>query len=166
MLLVRLGEKDDGVGVLERDLIFEQTHVVMIALEAVLHHEKVDANECLLGVRIVVVRLHDLALADLVRALHLLHERAVAVDAVALLEDDGVDLSERLLHALSLDLELRRVEVDDAFIAEAHLSHLSEALFDGLSFDSGQVLVRLPDVLVGVLGQQSEVARWDNFSED
>ena len=58
-------------------------------------------------VRAILIGLHDLGLTDLVRAFDLLHEGGVRVLAVALLEDDRVDLCERLLQALRLDLELR-----------------------------------------------------------
>ena len=103
-------------------------------------------------VRAILIGLHDLGLTDLVRALDLLHEGGVCVLAVALLEDDWVDLCERLLQALRLDLELRRVEIDHALIAEAHLTHLSEAFLDRFPLNPGQVLVRLPNILVSVLG--------------
>ena len=103
-------------------------------------------------IRAILIGLHDLGLTDLVRALDLLDEGGVRVLAVALLEDDRVDLRQRLLQALRLDLELRRVEINHALIAEAHLTHLSEAFLDGFALDPGQVLVRLPNILVGVLG--------------
>ena len=103
-------------------------------------------------VRAILISLHNLGLTDLVCALDLLHEGGVCVLAVTLLKDDRVDLRQRLLQALRLNLELRRVEIDHALIAEAHLTHLSEAFLDGFALNPGQVLVRLPNILVGVLG--------------
>ena len=151
MVLVALREQDHGIWVLERDLILKQPHIVVISLEAMLHDEKVHADEGRLRVGVILVGLHDLRLADLVRALDLLHEGRVRVLAVALFEDDRVDLRHRLLQALRLNLELRRVEIDHALIAEAHLAHLSEALFDGFALDTGQVFVRLANILVSIL---------------
>ena len=117
-------------------------------------------------VRAILVSLHNLGLADLVRALDFLHEGRIRVLAVALLEDDRIDLRQRLLQALRLNFELRRVEIDHALIAEAHLAHLSEAFLDGFTLDPSQVLMRLANILVGILGQEGEVARWDHFSEN
>ena len=75
-------------------------------------------------------------------------------------------MGQRLLHTLGLNLELGRVEVDDTFIAEAHLPHLREALFDGFALNTGKILVRLSNILVCVLRQQSEVASWNHLSKD
>ena len=137
----------------------------MIALEAVLHDEQVDTD--LIFVRagrlrtssltILIDKLTDLGLTDLVSVLDLLDEVFVRVDAVALLEDDGADLGQRLLYPLSLDLQLRAVHVKHVGVAHSVLSHLVVAFLDRFAFDAGQVLVGVPDVLVGVLGQQSEV---------
>lgn len=68
-------------------------------------------------VRAILIGLHNLGLTDLIRALDLLDEGGVRVLAVALLEDDRVDLRERLLQALRLDLELRRVEINHTLVA-------------------------------------------------
>ena len=153
---------------LQRNLILEQPHVVMVALEAVLHHEQMHADEsrlCALG-RVVIVLFHDFGLTDLIRAFYLLDEGWVRVYAVALFKNDRIDLGQRLLHTLGLNLELGRVEVDDTFIAEAHLSHLSEALLDGFALDPSEILVRFPNILVCVLRQQGEVASWNHLSKD
>ena len=68
-------------------------------------------------VRAILIGLHNLGLTDLICALDLLDEGGVRVLAVALLEDDRVDLRERLLQALRLDLELRRVEINHTLVA-------------------------------------------------
>lgn len=153
---------------LQRDLILEKPHIVMVTLEAVLHHEQVHTDESRLLVlaRVVIILFHDFGLTDLIRAFDLLDESWVRVYAVTLFKNDRIDLGQRLLHALGLNLELGRVEVDDTFIAEAHLPHLREALLDGFALDSGEILVRFPNILVCVLRQQGKVASWNHLSKD
>ena len=131
----------------------------MISLESVLHDEEVDTDLILLRtcrlcrLSILIDELADLRLTDLVCVLDLLHELLVRVDAVALLEDDGTDLCQRLLYALRLDLQLRIVHVKHVCVAHSVLAHLVVAFLDRFTFDTSQVLVGVPDVLVGVLGQ-------------
>ena len=98
VILVALSEKYDGVRVLQRNLVLEQPHVIMVSLKAVLHDEEGYANECRdirLIIRIIITKLlHDFTFADLIRTLHFLDKCAVRIDAVALFKDDWVDLSE------------------------------------------------------------------------
>lgn len=49
LLLVCLRQQDNGVRMLQRDLIFKQTHVVVIALEPVHHDEEVHTDEPVLA---------------------------------------------------------------------------------------------------------------------
>jgi len=117
--------------VLQRDLIFEESHVIMITLEAMNHHEEVYAYEtCLDRSRVLVVGLSDFRLADLICALYFFNEDGIRVDAVALLKDNGADLRQRLLEPLRLDLQLSIVKVDLNLTAEAHLSDLGVAFLD------------------------------------
>ena len=117
-------------------------------------------------IRVILVWLHYLGLADLISALHFLHKCGIRVHAVALLEDDRIDLCQRLLDALRLNLKLWRIEIDHTFVAEAHLTHLREALLYGLALDPCQVLMRLANVLIRILGQKSEISCWNYLSED
>ena len=98
---------------LQRYLVLEQAHVVMIALEAVLHDKQVHAYFILLRhlSRSVVTHLADLGLTDLVCVLDFLNEVWIGVDAVALFKDDGADLGQGLFYALGLNLELGCVHV-------------------------------------------------------
>lgn len=140
----------------------------MVTLKAVLHYEEMHTDECWICclIRRLVVWLQNFTLANLIRALYFLNEGSIRVDAIALFEDDGVDLCKGILNALSLNLELRWVEVNHTFVTETHLTHLREALLYWLTLDSCQVLMRLPNILVGILRQESEVSCWDHFPED
>lgn len=92
---------------LQRYLVLEQTHVVVVTLEAVHHHEEMDSDEVSIfgGHRpsIFVKGFHDFSFADLVGALDSLHEDAICVDAVALFKDYRGDFVKGLLETLSLD---------------------------------------------------------------
>ena len=79
---------------LKRYLVLEEPHVIVITLKAMLHDEEMHADKgCLrILVWVIFVGLHDLGLADLVRALYFLNECWVCVHAIALLKDDRVYL--------------------------------------------------------------------------
>ena len=100
---------------------------------------------------VIFVLLHYLGLADFIRALHFFHERWVRVHAVALLEDDRIDLCQRFLNALCLNFELWRVEINHAFVTEAHLTHLCKAFLYGFALDPCKVLMCFANVLVCIL---------------
>jgi len=79
--------------VLQRDLIFEESHVIMITLEAVNHHEKVYADETSLDRScVLLVSFSDFRFAYLIGALNFFYEDGIRVDAVALLKNNGADL--------------------------------------------------------------------------
>lgn len=78
----------------------------MVTLKAVLHYEEMHTDECWICclIRRFVVWLQNFTLANLIRALYFLNERSIRVDAIALFEDDGIDLGQGILNALSLNL--------------------------------------------------------------
>ena len=78
---------------LQRDLIFEESHVIMITLEAVNHHEEVYADETSLDRScVLLVSFSDFRFAYLISALNFFNEDGIRVDAVALLKNNGADL--------------------------------------------------------------------------
>ena len=49
MVFIALWEQDNGIGVLQRNLILEEAHIVVITLETMLHNEEMHSNEGWLG---------------------------------------------------------------------------------------------------------------------
>ena len=142
----------------------------MIALKAVLHHKQVNSYESTVIwsisiVRLILIHIGNLRLADFVGILHFLHEGGIRVVAVALFEDDGADLRQWLLNTLGLNLQLRRVEIYDSGMSTRIFS-LSCAFLERLSFDPCQVLMGLTYVLVGISWQRGEVWSRNDFAED
>ena len=153
---------------LQRDLILEQPHVVMVALEAMNHHEEVHAHESAVHRcrQRVIIHLLYLCLADLVCTLDTIDEHWIRIHAVALFEDDGAHLCQRLLKALGLDAQLRGRRIKLAVFMASSIPQLLHALFNVLAFDPRQVLMCFADVLVCVGRQQGEVASGDHLTED
>ena len=60
----------------------------------------------------IFIQLVDLALTHFIRAFDLFNEGPICIHTVALLKDDGTDLGQRLLQALSLNPKLRATKFD------------------------------------------------------
>ena len=87
--------------------MFEKSHVVLITLEAVHHHEQVYADKtCFNSPWVLFVSISYLSFADFIRALNFLYEDGIRVDAIALLKDNWADFCQRLLKSLSLNFQL------------------------------------------------------------
>ena len=162
LVLVRLRKQDHSVWMLQRYLVLEESHIVVVSLKAMGHDKQVNPYEVTFNGNLIVLGdLIDLAFTDLVSILDLFNEGFVFVDTVALLEDDGADLGQWLLHSFSLDLEL-----GSSYFFGAVWFHVQHALLNRFAFYPRQVLVSLSDVLISVSWEQSEVTRRDHFSED
>ena len=142
----------------------------MISLEAMHHDEEVDADLavicCSPSGSTILIAFHNLWLTHFISAFDFLNEYWVLVVAVAFLEYYRADLSQWFLQSLSLYLQVRRVEIDHVLVWVAHLSHLCVALFKWLPFYTGEVLVRLTYVLVGIVRKQGKVPGWNHLTED
>ena len=82
---------------LERDLILEEAHVVVISLETMAENKEMHANEVVWRRRLHIVEgLEYFLLAQLLAILHHFNELLVLVFfyGIALFEDDGTHLSE------------------------------------------------------------------------
>jgi hypothetical protein len=78
--------------VLQGDLIFEESHVIMITLEAMNHHEEMDADKTSLDRSwVLFVSFSDFGFTYLIGALNFLDEDRICVNAVALLKNDRAD---------------------------------------------------------------------------
>ena len=83
---------------LERDLVFEKSHVVVVALETVAEDKQMDPHEvgrCLW--RHFIVGFKDLLLTKLLATFNHLYELFVLVDRIALFKNDGTDFIQLLL---------------------------------------------------------------------
>ena len=81
-------------------MVFEKSHVVVVALETVAEDKQMDPHEvgrCLW--RDFIVSLKDLLLTELLATFHHLYELFVLVDCVALFKDDWTDFIQLLLKA-------------------------------------------------------------------
>jgi len=80
---------------LQRYLVLEESHIVVVSLKAMGHDKQVNPYEVTFNGNLIVLGdLIDLAFTDLVSILDLFNEGFVFVDTVALLEDDGADLGQ------------------------------------------------------------------------
>ena len=95
---------------LERDLILEEAHVVVISLETMAENKEMHANEVVWGRRLyIVVGLEYFLLAQLLAILHHFNELLILVllDGITLFEDDGTHFSELLEQTTFLYFKFR-----------------------------------------------------------
>ena len=90
LVLICLGQQNYCVWVLQRYLVLKQSHVVVVALEAVLKDKKMDSDKpCINRSHIFVVSFSDFGLTDLISALDFFDKVRIVVDAVTLFENNG-----------------------------------------------------------------------------
>ena len=136
---------------LERDLVFKQSHIVVVALEAMHHHKEMNPNKIRSDLLWALVELLQyFLLTQLLCVLDHVYKLWISVDAVALFKDERAHFCVLLMNgSKGLYSKLRGLSCD-YFI---HLEHL----FIVFPLDEGKVLVGLTDVMFGLLRQECEI---------
>ena len=158
VFLVALGKHNNCIWVLQWNLIPEQAHVTVVALETVDHDEQVHSNEASVNLGLVrSAAFNDPLLGDLLTASDHVDELGILVNSVAFFEDYWSQSNVGFIQTTSSNFE-KTNSIFEFFILLLN--------FKFLPFGLCKFLVCVSNILVFILWQQGKITSWNYLSEN